>query len=74
MQKNGLSDYLSLTNPGLSPQEVLFEYHCKIEAMLDILLLVAEDKYSHATLHEYLSIISDLVEQATVINQSLIKA
>ncbi len=56
----------------LASQEVLLEYHAKVEAMLEMLLAKDLVDYPQAKLHDYLWAVSDLVGKARELNGELL--
>ena len=64
MDQNRLSDYLFLIKRQIASQEILLEYHSKVEAMLEMILLNDLTNFSTEKLHNYLWVISDLVGKA----------
>jgi hypothetical protein len=56
----------------LASQEVLFEYHTKVEAMLEMILAKDLVDYPQAKLHDYLWVVSDLVGKARELNGELL--
>lgn len=56
----------------LASQEVLLEYHAKVEAMLEMILTKDLVDYPQAKLHDYLWAVSDLVGKARKLNGELL--
>lgn len=74
MNTNSLLDYLPWINQQTASQEALLEYLFKAEAMLTVILLSDPANYSRVTLYDYLWGLSDLIEQARVLNEDLLNA
>lgn len=72
MDQNRLPDYLSFIKYQLKSQEVLLEYHFKMEAMIEIMLTKDLTDYPPAMLHDYLWVISDLIGKAKDLNKDSI--
>lgn len=72
MSENRLLDYPSLIKHQLAAQEVLFEYHSKIEAMLEMILTNDGADFSREKLYYYLWAISDVVSSAKKLNVELL--
>lgn len=72
MDKSRLSDYLSFIKQQIASQEVLLEYHLKIEAMIEMILANNLTDFSKEKVHNYLWIISDLVCKAKEFNRGLL--
>lgn len=71
MDKNRLSDYTSLMKQHLISQEILLEYHSKVEAMVEMLLMKDLIVYPRAKMYDYLWVVSDLVGKARELNEAL---
>jgi hypothetical protein len=56
----------------LASQEVLLEYHFKLEAMVEMMLAKDLIDYPPAMLHVYLWAVSDLIAKAKTINTELL--
>jgi len=56
----------------LASQEVLLEYHAKVEAMLEMILAKDLVDYPQEKLHDYLWVVSDLVGKARKLNGELL--
>ncbi len=72
MDTNRLLDYPSLTKHQIDSQEILLEYHSKIEAMIEMLMANDISDFLREKLHNYLWIISDLVLKAKELNKGLL--
>lgn len=72
MDQSRLSDSTSEIKFQLASQEILFQYLSKVEAMVEILLAKDLIDYPSAKLHDYLLVISDLVDKARTLNEDLI--
>jgi hypothetical protein len=65
-------DYPSLIKHQLASQEVLFEYHSKIEAMLEMILTNDRTDFPKEKLYYYLWAINDVVSRAKDLNTELL--
>lgn len=72
MRQNSLTEYLSFINHQVICQEELLECHLKVNAMLKVLLESNLTNYSHSTIHHYLWGISDIINQANNLNESML--
>lgn len=72
MNQEMVSDYESLLNHQVASQEVLLEYHAKAKALLKVLLGSNLPSYSASTLHDYLSVLDDIVSRAKQFNETLL--
>jgi hypothetical protein len=72
MDQNQRLNCLSLTKSQFASQETLFEYHAKIEAMVEMMLAKDLLDYPREKLHDYLWTISDLMGKARKLNSELL--
>jgi len=72
MDQSRLSDYLALIKQHINTQEILLEYHSKVEAMVEIILSKDLINYPKDQLHNYLWVVSDLVIKAKELNEGLL--
>jgi len=72
MDTSKLSDYLALMKYQLDAQQMLLEYHLKIEAMIEMLLFKDVIDCPRLILHQYLCAISDLIRDAKTLNEELL--
>ena len=72
MAQNIVSDYLKLINYLIHTQEILFEYHLKAEAMLEVLLDSNLHHCPKAVLYNYLWALSDIMVKAKNLNEPLL--
>lgn len=72
MYQNSLAEYLSFINHQVICQEELLECHLKVNAMLKVLLESNLPNHSHSTMHHYLWGISDIINQAKSLNESML--
>lgn len=72
MDKVRLSDYCLAIKDQLSLQEMLLQHIAKVEALVEILLVKDLIDCPRIKLHDYLLVISDLVDSARSINENSI--
>ncbi len=72
MDKCKVSDYVLLMKQLVDSQEVLLEYHIKVEAMVEMALAKDLIDYPALKLHTYLWALSDLVGKAKSYNEDII--
>lgn len=72
MDQVRLSEWLSLMEQQLASQEVLLEYHFKLEAMVEMMLAKDLIDYPPAMLHDYLWVVNDLIGKAKELNEDLL--
>jgi hypothetical protein len=72
MDQVRLSEWLSLMKQQLASQEVLLEYHFKLEAMVEMMLAKNLIDYPPAMLHDYLWVVNDLIGKAKELNKDLL--
>jgi hypothetical protein len=72
MDQVRLSEWPSLMQRQLAVQEVLLEYHFKLEAMVEMILTKDLIDYPPAMLHDYLWVVSDLIDKAKQVNEDLL--
>lgn len=72
MNEEMLSNYESLLNHQVASQEVLLEYHVKAKAMLKVLLGANLHGYSISMVHDYLTVLDDVISRAQRFNEKLL--
>ena len=72
MAQGSLPDYSSIINQFIASQEALLECHFKAEAMIEI-LLNSSFLIRPRALHDYFWALSDMIDQAKVLNEQLLK-
>lgn len=74
MDQNRLPDCLSFIKHKIISQELLLEYHSKVDAMVEMIMSQDLIDYPMEKLHNYLWVISDLVKKAKQLNEELLNA
>jgi hypothetical protein len=72
METNRPLDYASLIKHQITSQEVLFEYHSKIEAMIEMILANGVTDFPREKLYHYFWAMNDLVYKAKELNTGLL--
>jgi hypothetical protein len=69
-----LPEYLDLIKQHLSSQEQLLQHLFKVETMLELVLDQDLATYPKSKLHDCILIVSDLIQKAMVLSESLMPA
>ena len=72
MNENRVTDWILVIKEQIASQEILLEYHLKVESMVGMLLAKDLANYPTVRLHNYLWTISDLMNKATDLNEALL--
>jgi len=74
MDKNRLSDHFALIKHHFASQERLFEYHSRVETLIELILKQDFLIYPKSKLHHCLLSICDLVQKAKELNEDLMSS
>lgn len=73
MDPSSLTDMMSLLNQQIATQEALANYLHKAKALTTVTLGINFLEYDNVTLHDYLWTLSDLIEDASILSEEILK-